>query len=118
MYRCAWRRLIVIFSVSLGWAILAEASLSFLGFGLPLDVPSWGAMLSGEGRRWSCRREMLSGEGRRYLERKPALAMWPGICLTVVIYGVNVLGDALRDLLDPWRLAGAGSARSGATASE
>ena len=52
--------LIVIFSVSLGWAILAEASLSFLGFGLPLDVPSWGGM--------------LSGEGRRYLERKPALA--------------------------------------------
>ena len=95
--------LIVIFSVSLGWAILAEASLSFLGFGLPLDVPSWGGM--------------LSGEGRRYLERKPALAMWPGICLTVVIYGVNVLGDALRDLLDP-RLAGAARARSGATASE
>ena len=60
---------------------------------------------------------MLSGEGRRYLERKPALAMWSGICLTVVIYGVNVLGDALRDLLDP-RLAGAARPRSGATASE
>ena len=83
--------LIVIYSVSLGWAILAEASLSFLGFGLPLDVPSWGGM--------------LSGEGRRYLERKPALALWPGFCLTVVIYGVNMLGDALRDLFDP-RLVG------------
>ena len=90
--------LIVIYSVSLGWAILAEASLSFLGFGLPLDVPSWGGM--------------LSGEGRRYLERKPALAMWPGVCLTVVIYGINMLGDALRDLLDP-RLAGSGRPRPG-----
>ena len=83
--------LIVIFSVSVGSAIMAEASLSFLGFGLPPDVPSWGGM--------------LSGEGRRFMETKPALALFPGIALATVIYGVNMFGDAVRDLLDP-RLRG------------
>ena len=84
--------LIVIFSVSIGSAIMAEASLSFLGFGLPPDVPSWGGM--------------LSGEGRKFMETKPALALFPGIALATVIYGVNMFGDAVRDLLDP-RLRGA-----------
>ena len=83
--------LIVIFSVSIGSAIMAEASLSFLGFGLPPDVPSWGGM--------------LSGEGRKFMETKPALALFPGIALATVIYGVNMFGDAVRDLLDP-RLRG------------
>ena len=83
--------IIVIYSVSVGWAILAEAGLSFLGFGLPPDVPSWGGM--------------LSGEGRRHMEIKPALALLPGLALVIVIYGVNMFGDALRDLLDP-RLRG------------
>ena len=68
-----------------------EAALSFLGFGLPPEVPSWGGMLS-----W---------EGRLYMEMKPGLALWPGFCLALVIYGVNVFGDAVRDLLDP-RLGG------------
>ena len=86
--------LIVIYSVSVGWAILAEAGLSFLGFGLPPEVPSWGGM--------------LSGEGRRHMEVKPALALLPGLALVIVIYGVNMFGDALRDLLDP-RLRGAGN---------
>ena len=85
--------MIIIFTIALGSIILWEASLSFLGFGLPPDVPSWGGM--------------LSHEGRLYMEQKPALAFYPGICLTVVVYGINVFGDAMRDLLDP-RLRGGG----------
>ena len=84
--------IIVIFSVNIGWIILDEAGLSFLGFGLPPDVPSWGGM--------------LSGEGRRYMEMKPALAFYPGLCLTTVIYGINMFGDAVRDLLDPRQRGG------------
>ena len=49
---------------------------------------------------------MLSGEGRKFMETKPALALFPGIALATVIYGVNMFGDAVRDLLDP-RLRGA-----------
>ena len=87
---------IIIYSINIGYIILEEASLSFLGFGLPLEVPSWGGM--------------LSGEGRRYMERKPALALYPGFCLAVVVYGVNMFGDAVRDLLDPRLKGGAGRA--------
>ena len=83
--------IIIIFSISIGDIILSEAGLSFLGYGLPPDVPSWGGM--------------LSLEGRRYMEIKPVLAIYPGLCLAVVIYGINVFGDAVRDLLDP-RLRG------------
>ena len=83
--------IIIIFSITIGGIILDEASLSFLGFGLPPEVPSWGGMLS-----W---------EGRRYMEIKPELALFPGLCLAVVILGVNMFGDAMRDLLDP-RLRG------------
>lgn len=83
--------MIIIFTMGLGSMILWEASLSFLGFGLPPEVASWGGMLS-----W---------EGRLYMETKPSLALWPGLCLTVVVYGINMFGDALRDLLDP-RLRG------------
>ena len=82
---------IIIFSISVGGVIMAEASLSFLGFGLPLDVPSWGGM--------------LSREGRQYMEIAPRLALWPGLALTVVVYSLNMFGDAVRDLLDP-RLRG------------
>ena len=83
---------IIIFSISVGGVIMAEAGLSFLGFGLPASVPSWGGM--------------LSREGRLYMEMAPWLALWPGLCLTTVVYCLNMLGDALRDLLDP-RLRGA-----------
>ena len=55
---------------------------------------------------------MLSHEGRLFMEMKPALALWPGLCLTVVVYGVNMFGDAMRDLLDP-RLRGAGALKFG-----
>lgn len=83
--------IIVVFTTSIGGIILAEASLSFLGFGLPPDVASWGGM--------------LSAEGRRFMEIAPRLALWPGFCLSIVVYGLNMFGDALRDLLDP-RLRG------------
>jgi len=82
---------IIIFSISVGGVIMAEASLSFLGFGLPAQIPSWGGM--------------LSREGRLYMEMAPWLALWPGLALTITIYSLNMFGDALRDLLDP-RLRG------------
>ncbi len=71
--------------------ILAESTLSFLGFGIPPPYPSWGGM--------------LSGQGRRYMLVAPWMALWPGLALGSVIFGVNMLGDAVRDLLDP-RLRG------------
>ena len=82
---------IIIFSISIGDIILSEAGLSFLGYGLPAGTPSWG--------------RMLSVEGRKYMEQAPVLALYPGLCLTIVVFGINVLGDAVRDLLDP-RLRG------------
>lgn len=83
--------IIIGFSMMVGGAILMEASLSFLGFGVPPGVPSWGSM--------------LSQEGRVYMEIEPMLAIWPGFVLTLVVWGTNMFGDALRDLLDP-RLKG------------
>ena len=83
--------IIIIFSINVGGVIMSEAALSFLGFGLPPDIPSWGGM--------------LSREGRQYMEIAPHLALWPGLCLTVVVYSLNMFGDAVRDLLDP-RLRG------------
>ncbi|MEE8353030.1 MAG: ABC transporter permease [Dehalococcoidales bacterium] len=83
--------LIVMFSVSMSGNILGEASLSFLGFGIPPPFPSWGGM--------------LSGEGRRYMYEAWWLAIWPGVALSVAVYGINMWGDAVRDLLDP-RLRG------------
>ena len=85
--------IIIFFSINIGGVIIAEASLSFLGFGLPVQVPSWGGM--------------LSREGRQYMEQAPRLALWPGLCLTIVVYSLNMFGDAVRDLLDP-RLRGGG----------
>ena len=92
---------IVIFSINVGGVIMAEASLSFLGFGLPAQIPSWGGM--------------LSRDGRTHMEVAPWLALWPGLCLTVVVYVLNMFGDAMRDLLDP-RLRGGGG-RLGADSS-
>jgi peptide/nickel transport system permease protein len=70
-----------------GAVILAEASLSFLGLGVPPPAPTWGGM--------------LSGSGRTYMHQGPWLALAPGLALTVVVFAINVFGDALRDLLDP-----------------
>jgi len=86
--------MIIIFTTSIGGVILAEASLSFLGFGLPPDVPSWGGMLS-----W---------DGRNHMQVAPWLAIWPGAALSIVVYGTNMFGDAMRDLLDPRLRGGVG----------
>ena len=90
--------MIIIFTVSMAGNIIGEASLSFLGFGVPPPAPSWGGM--------------LSAEGRRYMYEAPWLAVWPGLALTIAVFGINMFGDAMRDLLDP-RLRGAGGRLSG-----
>ena len=93
---------IIIFSINIGGVILSIASLSFLGFGLPIQIAEWGAL--------------LSREGRKYMEQAPHLALWPGLCLTITVYSLNMFGDALRDLLDP-RLRGGGRLGAGAAGS-
>ena len=87
--------ILIIFSINIGGVIIAEASLSFLGFGLPIKVPSWGGM--------------LSREGLQYMEMAPRLALWPGLALTITVYSLNMFGDAMRDLLDPRMRGGEGS---------
>ena len=86
--------IIIIFSMTVPSVILAEAGLSFLGFGIPPPAPSWGGM--------------LSGSARTYMFKDPWMAIWPGLALAIVVYGVNMFGDALRDLLDPRLRGGAG----------
>ncbi|HJX35392.1 MAG TPA: ABC transporter permease [Dehalococcoidales bacterium] len=83
--------IIVQFTTRIPAIILTEASLSFLGFGIPPPAVSWGAM--------------LSGSARTYMYKDPWMAFWPGLALSLVVYGVSMFGDALRDLLDP-RLRG------------
>lgn len=93
--RILWRHIlpnvlppvIVLFTTRVGTAILAESGLSFLGLGVPPPAPTWGGM--------------LSGDGRTFMFQGPWLALAPGICLTIVVYAINIYGDALRDLLDP-----------------
>lgn len=79
--------LIIEFTLAVGRLILAEAVLSFLGFGVPPPFPSWGAM--------------LSNSGQRYMLQAPWMALWPGVALALAVFSINMLGDALRDLLDP-----------------
>jgi peptide/nickel transport system permease protein len=83
----AFAPILIIASVWLGNAIVIEAALSFLGLGTPPPTPTWGGM--------------LSGEGRRNLETAPYLAIFPGLAISIVVLAFNMLGDALRDLLDP-----------------
>jgi peptide/nickel transport system permease protein len=85
---------IILFTTRMPGMILAEASISFLGLGIPPPSPSWGAM--------------LSGSGMTYMLRAPWMAVWPGVCLSVVVYGINVFGDGVRDLLDPRLRGGVG----------
>ena len=82
---------IVFATANLSFAIVAEASLSFLGVGVPIDVPSWGGM--------------LSTAGQKYVEVSPWLLVFPTVAIFIVVVGVNLLGDSLRDVLDP-RLRG------------
>jgi peptide/nickel transport system permease protein len=83
--------IIVLATIGLGNLILIEASLSFLGFGVPPPHPTWGGM--------------LSLQGLSYMYQAPWLAIWPGLVLSAAVFGFNMFGDALRDLLDP-RLRG------------
>ena len=82
---------IVLTTTSLPAAILAESGLSFLGVGVPIEIPSWGAE--------------LSGQSRAFFQKAPWLAIFPGIALSLTVFAFNILGDALRDTLDP-RLRG------------
>ncbi len=82
---------LIIATAGLGTAIIAEAGLSFLGLGVPEPDPSWGSM--------------LTGRVRNYYAVAPWLAIWPGLAISVAVYGFNLFGDALRDVLDP-RLRG------------
>jgi peptide/nickel transport system permease protein len=83
--------ILVLATVQLGTAILIEATISFLGFGIPPPIPTWG--------------QMLSGNASRFINRAPLLAVWPGLAISLAVFGFNMLGDALRDVLDP-RLRG------------
>ena len=77
---------IVLITITLGFAIVVEAALSFLGVGVPPDVPTWGGMMQ---------------LGRKYIDITSWLALFPGIAIAVVVFSVNFLGDGLRDVLDP-----------------
>jgi peptide/nickel transport system permease protein len=78
--------LIVQATVAFAVAILAEAALSYLGLGTPPPTPSWGRMLS---------------ESQTFLDQAPLLALWPGVSIALSVLGFNLLGDGLRDVLDP-----------------
>ena len=79
--------LIVLATAQLGSTILTEASLSFLGLGIPEPYPSWG--------------RMLSESAAEYVRTAPWLVIFPGIAISLAVFGTNLFGDALRDILDP-----------------
>ncbi len=76
----------VIATFAMAVVIISEASLSFLGLGVPVHIPTWGSMLS---------------EGRSYINRAPWLTIFPGLAIFVTVFGINLLGDGLRDIFDP-----------------
>ena len=76
---------------AIGAVILIESTISFLGFGIPPPIPTWG--------------QMLSGNIQRFANRAPLVAFWPGLAISLAVFGFNMFGDALRDVLDP-RLRG------------
>jgi peptide/nickel transport system permease protein len=84
--------LIVVATLEMAHAILLEAALSFLGLGVPEPYPSWG--------------RMLSVSAAEYAQKAPHLVLFPGLAISIAVFGSNLLGDALRDVLDP-RLRGA-----------
>jgi peptide/nickel transport system permease protein len=78
---------LIMLTAQLGNAILVEASLSFLGLGTAEPTPSWGLM--------------LSGSAASYAEKAPWVAIFPGLAITLAVFGFNLFGDSLRDALDP-----------------
>lgn len=76
----------VIATFAMAVVIISEASLSFLGLGVPASIPTWGSMLS---------------EGRSYINRAPWLTIFPGLAIFITVFGINLLGDGLRDIFDP-----------------
>ena len=74
-------------TITLGLAITTEASLSFLGIGVPPDVPTWGTM--------------LRAAADAFISVAPSLAIFPGVAIALAVFGANLLGDAMRDVLDP-----------------
>lgn len=93
-----------VFIVQLSWAmavaVLAEAGLSYLGFGAPITEPSWGVLLA---------------DLQRYLTAYPLAVLWPGLAITLSVLGFNLLGDGLRDATDPTLATRRGSARRART---
>lgn len=77
---------VVIGTFAMASAIISEAALSFLGLGVPPEIPTWGSMLA---------------DGRTYISTSWWLALFPGLCIFFTVLGINLLGDGLRDLLDP-----------------
>ena len=82
--------IIVMMTQQVGSTILAEAGLSFLGLGISAPTASWGSMVS---------------EGRNFLMDNPVYALVPGVCVAILVISLNMLGDGVRDALDP-RLRG------------
>jgi peptide/nickel transport system permease protein len=77
---------LVIGTFAMASAIIAEAALSFLGLGVPPAIPTWGGMLA---------------DGRTYISTSWWMALFPGLCIFITVLAINMLGDALRDNLDP-----------------
>ncbi len=90
--------ILILATIGLGQVILAEAALSFLGFGIPPPYPSWGSM--------------LSGSGRSFMYYAPWMALFPGAAISLAVFGFQMLGDALRDVFDP-RLRGVSGSPGG-----
>jgi peptide/nickel transport system permease protein len=90
--------ILILSTIGLGTVILAESGLSFLGFGIPPPYPSWGGM--------------LSGSGRSFMYYAPWMAVFPGAAISLAVFGFNMLGDALRDVLDPRLRGGSGRGAS------